>query len=121
MLLLGSYTSEQYHSKYYAEAMNLRWELANAYDEVLADYDVVAMPTTPMRAHEHDPEEDIFEFIAGAWPNLANTATFNMTGHPSLSVPVEHADGLPIGLMLTGSHFDDATVLDAGRAVERRV
>ena len=119
MLLLGGYTSEQYHSRYYAEAMNLRAELTEAFNDVLADYDVVAMPTTPMRAHEHDPEEDVFDFIADAWPNLANTATFNMTGHPSLSVPVERADGLPVGLMLTGNHFADATVLNAGRAVER--
>jgi amidase len=118
MLLLGTYTSEQYHSRYYAEAMNLRAELTEAFDDVMTEYDVVAMPTTPMYAHEHDPEEDIFDFIAGAWPNLANTATFNMTGHPSLSVPVEPADGLPVGLMLTGDHFDDASVLDAGRAIE---
>jgi len=119
MLLLGSYTGEQYHSKYYAEAMNLRAELAAAYEDVLAEYDLLAMPTTPMRAHEHDPDEDIFEWIDGAWANLGNTSAFNMSGHPSLSVPVEAADELPIGLMLTGSHFDDATVLDAGYAVER--
>jgi len=119
MLLLGGYTSEQYHSKYYAEAMNLRAELTDAFDDALVNYDVVAMPTTPMRAHEHNPDEDIFEWIAGAWPNLANTATFNMTGHPSLSVPVDSADGLPIGLMFSGGHFDDAIVLDAGHAVEQ--
>lgn len=119
MLLLGGYTSEQYHSKYYAEAMNLRAELTEAFDEVLAEYDVVAMPTTPMRAHEHDPDEDIFEWIAGAWPNIANTTSFNMTGHPSVSVPVDAAGELPVGLMFTGDHFADATVLDAGRAVER--
>lgn len=118
MLLLGRYTSERYHSKYYAEAMNLRSELTEMYEDVLDEYDVVAMPTTPMRAHEHDPEADIFEWIGSAWPNIANTCAFNMTGHPSLSVPVDPADGLPVGLMLTGRHFEDATVLDAGHAVE---
>jgi amidase len=51
--------------------------------------------------------------------NLANTSAFNMTGHPSLSVPVEPANDLPVGLMLTGSQFDDATVLGAGRVVEQ--
>jgi amidase len=76
------------------------------------------MPTTPMRAMEHDPDEGIVEWIDGAWPNLANTSAANMTGHPSLSVPVEPADGLPVGLMLTGGHFEDATVLSAGRVVE---
>jgi amidase len=119
ILLLGGYTSEQYHSKYYAEAMNLRTELTEAFDEALMKYDVVAMPTTPMRAHEYDPDESIEEWIGGAWPNIANTTAFNMTGHPSISVPVDSADGLPVGLMLSGSHFADGTVLEAGRTVER--
>jgi phosphoribosylaminoimidazole carboxylase PurE protein len=117
-LLTGAYTSDQYHSKYYAEAMNLRAELTEKYDELFAEYDVVAMPTTPMTANEYVPDQDRFEFIADAWGNLANTAAFNMTGHPSLSVPVEPHDGLPVGLMMTGSQFNDATVLDAGFALE---
>lgn len=119
ILLLGGYTSEQYHSKYYAEAMNLRKKLTESYNEALSKYDVVAMPTTPMRAHEYDPDESLEEWIGGAWPNIANTTAFNMTGHPSISVPIDSVDGLPVGLMFSGKHFDDATVLDAGHAVER--
>ena len=117
-LLAGAYTSERYHSKYYAEAMNLRQHLTEQYTELLQEYDVVAMPTTPQLAHEWVPDQDRFEFIADAWGNLANTCAFNMTGQPSLSVPVEPVDGLPVGLMFTGSHFDDGTVLNAGHAVE---
>lgn len=117
-LLTGAYTSEQYHSKYYAEAMNLRTELTEKYDDLLAEYDVLAMPTTPMTANEYIPDQSRFEFIADAWGNLANTAAFNMTGHPSLSVPVEPHDGLPVGLMLTGDQFGDATVLNAGYTLE---
>ncbi|GAD51814.1 amidase clustered with urea ABC transporter and nitrile hydratase functions [Halarchaeum acidiphilum MH1-52-1] len=116
-LLMGAYTSERYHSKYYAKAMNLRAELTETYDELLGDYDLVAMPTTPMRAHEYKPDADIYEWFADSWSNLANTFVFDVTGHPSLSVPVEPADGLPVGLLLTGAHFDDETVLNAGYAV----
>lgn len=118
-LLAGAYTSERYHSKYYAEAMNLREELTRTYEAYLDEFDVVAMPTTPQLAHEWVPDQDRFEFVADAWGNLANTAVFNMTGHPSLSVPVDPVDGLPVGLLLTGSHFADATVLNAGYALER--
>jgi amidase len=117
MLLMGAYTSQQYHSKYYAEAMNLRKEITEIYTDLFSEYDLVAMPTTPMRANKYKPDADIFEWFADAWVNLANTAVFNITGHPSLSVPVEPADGLPVGLMLTGGQFEDATVLNAGYAV----
>lgn len=118
-LLAGAYTSDQYHSKYYAEAMNLREELAQKYDEVLSEYDLLAMPTTPITANEYLPNQNRFEFIADAWVNLANTCAFNMTGHPSLSVPVQSLNELPVGLMLTGRPFEDSTVLNAGYALEQ--
>ncbi|RQG94897.1 amidase [Natrarchaeobius chitinivorans] len=117
-LLLGAYASEQFHSAYYARAMNLRNELEEAYDEVLAEYDVLAMPTAPQLPNEYVPDQDIFEFIDDAWGSLANACQFNATGHPAASVPVEDVDGLPVGLMLVGSHFDDATVLDGCYALE---
>lgn len=118
-LLTGAYTSDQYHSKYYAEAMNLRMELTQQYDELLSEYDLVAMPTTATTANEYVSGQDRFEFIADAWGCLANTCAFNMTGHPSLSVPVNPVGSLPAGLMLTGRQFDDVTVLKAGHALER--
>jgi len=118
-LLLGAYTSQQYHSKYYAEAMNLRSELRTAYDDLLAEYDVLAMPTTPQRPNEYVPDQDIHSFLDDAWGCLANACPFNATGHPALSVPVDPLGDLPVGVMLVGEHFDDATVLEAGRALER--
>lgn len=117
-LLMGGYVREETQSLSYAKAMNLRNRLTRSYDSLLSEFDVVAMPTTPMRAKRYKPDADVFEFIADAWVNLANTSAFNMTGHPSISVPVEPADGLPVGLMVTGGQFDDATVLAAGRAIE---
>jgi len=118
-LLVGGYARGETQSVSYARAMNLRNRLTRSYGSVLSEFDVVAMPTTPMRANSYKPDADVFEFIADAWTNLANTSAFNMTGHPSVSVPVEPADGLPVGLMLTGDRFDDAAVLGAGRVVER--
>jgi amidase len=118
-LLTGAYTSDRYHSKYYAEAMNLRAELTKKYEELLSEYDLIAMPTTPTTANKYVSDQNRFEFIADAWGCLANTCVFNMTGHPSLSMPVEPKGGLPVGLMLTGRQFDDATVLEAGYALEQ--
>jgi len=117
-LLLGAYTSEQYHSSYYARAMNLRREVRTAYDEVLAEYDLLAMPTAPQLPREYVPDQDIFAFIDDAWGSLANTCQFNATGHPAASVPVGDVDGLPVGVMFVGEHFEDATVLDACYALE---
>ena len=56
--------------------------------------------------------------LAAALGNLHNTSPFDVTGNPALSVPCGTSDGLPIGAMFVGRHFDDATVLRAGHAYQ---
>ncbi len=122
VLLIGSYMTERYNSRMYAKAQNLRRELRAAYDEALSRYDVLAMPTTPMPAHANDANGNPYMVLDHGWDMLANTGPFNMTGHPAISVPCgKTADGLPVGLMLVGRRFDDATVLRAAHAFEQSV
>lgn len=117
-VLLGAYAGERSPASY-ARAMNLRTRFREAYDALLENHDLIAMPTTPSCAASYDPGVERGELARFDSP-LTNTCAFNMTGHPSLSVPVTSANELPVGLMLTGKHFDDATVLAAGAAVEER-
>jgi len=120
-LITGQYLSDKYNSHYYAKAQNLSRELESRYDEALADVDVLAMPTTPQTAHEYRDNLSRKEIIDRALNMLTNTAPFDATGHPALSVPAGTADGLPVGLMLIGSQFDDATVLKAGHVFRQVV
>jgi amidase len=120
VLLVGSYMTEKYSSVMYAKAQNMRRELRAAYDDALSRYDLLLMPTTPMPAHRNDAGGDPHAVINHGWDMLANTAPFDMSGHPAISVPCGKAsDGLPIGMMLVGRHFDDATVLRAAHAFEQ--
>ena len=121
VLLMGSYMSERYHGRMYAKAQNLRRSLRASYDRVLEQVDVLAMPTTPMKAHQHEPNLGPRETIEHGWNMLGNTAPFDMTGHPAISVPCGKSDGLPVGLMLVGRHFDDASLFQAAHAFEQHV
>ena len=47
-----------------------------------------------------------------------HTAPFDLSGHPALSIPCGRIDGLPIGMMLVGRRFEDATVIRAARTFE---
>ena len=38
---------------------------------------------------------------------ITNTAPFDITHHPAMSLPCGMVDGLPVGLMLVGRHFDE--------------
>jgi amidase len=120
-VILGQYLADEYRGHYYAKGQNLARELADRYDEALADVDVLAMPTTPQTAHERREDLSRLEVIERALNMLPNTSPFDVTGHPAVSVPCGTSDGLPVGLMLVGERFDDATVLRAAEAFERSV
>ncbi|HET7324690.1 MAG TPA: amidase [Halococcus sp.] len=120
-LVLGQYLSDEYRGHYYAKAQNLGRKLTEKYDEALADVDVLAMPTTPQTAHEVDEAISRVEAIDRALSMLNNTAPFDVTGHPATSVPAGTADGLPVGLMMVGERFDDATVLNSAHTFEQTV
>jgi len=121
VVMMGTYLNQAYHGRLYAKAQNQRRVLQAAYDKVLEQVDVLVMPTTPNKAHKYDPKRSIRDLIGHGWNMLGNTSPFDMTGHPSLSVPCGKSQGLPVGLMLTGRHFEDATLLRVGHAFEQQM
>jgi amidase len=116
--MLGTYLRDRHHGRFYAKAQNLRVALRAAYDAALGEVDVLVMPTTPIKSQPYRATLGIVDRVLTGWSMLGNTAGFNMTGHPSLSVPCGLSDGLPVGLMLTGRHFEDAVILAVGHALE---
>ncbi|MDV3124250.1 amidase [Mycobacterium sp. 21AC1] len=122
VLLAGRHAIDHHHGAHYAKARNLVPRLRAAYDEALSRYDVIVMPTTPILATpipEADAPRD--EYLARALEMMANTASFDVSGHPACSVPAGLVNGLPTGMMIVGRHFDDATVLRVAHAFEQAV
>lgn len=118
LLLIGGHLSHHSHGLVYAKAQNRRRVLAAGYDRVFQDVDVLAMPTAIMKATRWEPHASFADLVTRAAELLGNTAPFNLTGHPSLSVPCGTSNGLPIGLMLTGRHFEEPTLLRVAHAFE---
>jgi len=120
VLFMGEYMHRHYHGRYYAKGQNLKWALRQAYDDVLAKYDLLAMPTIPFTATKIPeagcPRE---EYVARALEMIGNTCPFDASGHPGINVPCGREGGLPVGLMLTGRRYDEATVLRAAAAFEK--
>ena len=78
------------------------------------------MPTTPMKAALVGPPLDGLGLITGSSDVITNTAAFDVTGHPALSLPCGVSAGLPVGLMLVGRHFDESSLLRVASAYEQR-
>jgi amidase len=121
-MLCGRYAIDRGDGRHYAMARNLALELAAAYDAALADADVLVLPTLPIVASPLPaPGAGREEQLARSLEMIANTAPFDVTGHPAASVPAGLSDGLPAGLMIVGRHLADGTCLRVARAYENAV
>jgi amidase len=118
--MFGTYIRKHYGSRYYGKAMNICRRLTAAYDAVLGECDLLAMPTTPIKASELPaPDASREDYVDRALNMISNTAPFDITHHPAMAIPCGMADGLPVSLMLVGRHFDEPTVYRAAFAFER--
>src|SRR5438067_1788541 len=121
-MLLGHFMVTRYRGHYYAKAQNLVRRLRQAYDEVLARYDLLLMPTLPMVATPlPEANAPVAQILQRAFEMLANTAQFDCTHHPAMSLPCGMVDGLPVGMMLVAKAFDEETIYRAAAAFESRV
>src|SRR5439155_689000 len=79
--------------------------LRAAYDRALGEVDVLVMPTLPLRPTVIPPPDvSREEYCARALEMIPNTAPFDVTGHPAISVPCHSAGSLPVGRMIIGRH-----------------
>ena len=119
-MFVGQYFQKHYRGHYYAKAQNLSRQLRAAYDQALDGVDLLLMPTLPMKATPIPPPDAPLElYIQRAFEMIPNTAPFDATGHPSMSIPCGMSEGLPVGLMLTGRYWKESTIYQAAHAFEQ--
>lgn len=119
-LLFGAHARQTARGSTYAKAQNLRRTIRAAYDRILNQYDVIAMPTLPFVAPRLPASDATLEQVVVAGLDMeGNTAPFDASGHPAISVPCGLCRGLPVGLMFVGRHFDERKVLRAAASFER--
>src|SRR5215469_870636 len=119
VLMLGEYMHRNYHGRYHSKAQNLRVLLRRAYDDVLQKFDALVLPTIPCTSTPIPPPEAPLNTVIDTALNMqANTCSFDVSGHPAFTVPCGRVNGLPVGLMLVGRHFDEATLIRLALAIE---
>ncbi|WP_332900133.1 amidase [Haladaptatus sp. CMSO5] len=100
--------------KAYARARRDGIDFAERLAATFEDVDALVMPTLrtlPPAIGETTTREDFL-------PLIGNTAPFNITGSPAVSVPVGTVDGLPVSAQAVAPQFDDATALRVAAALE---
>lgn len=101
----------------YGRTWDARRRAIRRQQSLFADVDVLALPTTPMPAPE-------FEQVPGdgsptVLDTVHNTAPFNATGSPAVTVPCGEVDGLPVGLQLVAPPGGDGFLFRVAESVEQ--
>jgi len=119
-MMAGEYFIKNYRGHFYAKAQNLSRVLAKAYDDALSKYDLLLLPTVPMKATPLPPFNAPLKLIVQrALEMLGNTCPLDVTGHPAMSVPCGMSNGLPIGVQLVAKHWEESTIYRAAHAFEQ--
>jgi amidase len=121
-MIIGEYMQRLHAGRFYGKAQNAARALRASYDEALDRFDLLLMPTVPVTAPKLPPDNAVRrQKIGPGSAPIVNTAPFDVTGHPAMSVPCGFVDGLPVGMMLVARHWNEATIYRAARAYEASV
>jgi aspartyl-tRNA(Asn)/glutamyl-tRNA(Gln) amidotransferase subunit A len=107
----------------YLRAQRSRTLMRQEWARVFQGVDLIAAPTVPVTAVKAGQEtitwpDGTVEAVSDAYVRLSAPA--NITGIPSLSVPVGHdTAGLPIGMQLLGRPLGEDVLLRAGHAYQQ--
>ncbi|MBE0416402.1 MAG: Asp-tRNA(Asn)/Glu-tRNA(Gln) amidotransferase subunit GatA [Coriobacteriia bacterium] len=120
-VMLGTYAlSAGYYDAYYGQAQKARTLIKRDFEAAFERYDVLLTPTSPTVAFKigEKSSDPLAMYLSDIY-----TIPVNLAGNCAVSVPSGScpASGLPIGLQIIGTHFDEATVLRAAAAFEEAV
>jgi aspartyl-tRNA(Asn)/glutamyl-tRNA(Gln) amidotransferase subunit A len=104
-IMAGTFVlSHGYYDAYYTKGQKVRRVLRNKTDEILKEYDVILLPTTPSTAFDLNAVKDPIQMYL----QDIFTVHANLTGNPAISLPLgNHSNGLPFGVQVMADHFDE--------------
>jgi Asp-tRNA(Asn)/Glu-tRNA(Gln) amidotransferase A subunit family amidase len=112
--------------EFYHASTVTRGEIWRTYAAVFAEYDYIITPTMPVAPFRHPGDLGGNADVDGVPVDVPVIDFHRLTespshaGLPAITVPAgRSAEGLPIGLQIVGSAFDDAGVLSLAAQIER--
>jgi aspartyl-tRNA(Asn)/glutamyl-tRNA(Gln) amidotransferase subunit A len=117
-IMLGTYVlSAGYYDAYYIKAQKVRTLIARDYAEAFRQVDAIVGPVSPFPAFKIGEKVDdpVAMYLSDIY-----TITGDLAGIPCMSVPCGVTpEGLPVGLQILTSHFNETTMFRVADAYER--
>lgn len=135
-MLVGEWL-RQHHQDVAEVGEVYKHQLIDCYNALFSSYEVLLMPTTPIKAKKlprhlalgEDYEAASAKLVAQhdevAFGYVANTMATNLTGHPTVNVPIgkgmvaEEGLALPLSVMLVANYFQEPLLYRVAYALEQ--
>ena len=115
-IMVGTYVlSEGYYDAYYIKAQKIRRLISDDYQKLFKTVDVILSPTTPTTAFKIGSKNKnrVDMYLSDVF-----TATSNLAGVPSISIPAGFIDEMPAGFQLTSNYFQEALILNVAHVYQ---
>jgi aspartyl-tRNA(Asn)/glutamyl-tRNA(Gln) amidotransferase subunit A len=115
-IMAGTFVlSHGFYDAYYTKGQQVRRVLKNKTDEILSQYDLILLPTTPSTAFELNAVKDpIKMYLQDIF-----TVHANLTGNPAISLPLgKHSNGMPFGIQVMGKNFEEKQLFNFSAFLE---
>jgi aspartyl-tRNA(Asn)/glutamyl-tRNA(Gln) amidotransferase subunit A len=117
-IMLGTFVlSAGYYDAYYTRAQKIRKLLIDKTQAIFRNFDFIILPVSPTTAFKLGEKIDdpIAMYLADIYTVMAN-----LVGIPAISLPLfKHSNGLPFGLQLMASRFDELSLLQISHQLMR--
>ncbi|MGK4057417.1 Asp-tRNA(Asn)/Glu-tRNA(Gln) amidotransferase subunit GatA [Limosilactobacillus reuteri] len=118
-IMLGTFSlSAGFYDAYFNKAAKVRRLIAQDFEDVFKDHDVIVGATGASTAFKIGAEIDDPQTM---YMNDVLTVPVNMAGLPAMSIPAGFSakNGMPVGLQIIGKAFDEQTVYNTGYVFEQ--
>ena len=115
-IMLGTYVLlAGYYDEYYGTAQRARGLIAQDFEAVFKDVDVLFTPTAPTPAFNlgENTGDPVAMYLSDVF-----TVTANLAGIPGMSVPIGELGGLPVGGQFLAPWWEEQTMIAAAGALE---
>ena len=109
-IMAGTFVlSHGYYDAYYTKGQKVRRVLKKRTDDILSEFDLILLPTTPATAFELNAVKDPIQMYL----QDIFTVHANLTGNPAISLPIgKHSNGLPFGIQVMAKNFAEKELFD---------
>jgi len=117
-ILIGTYVlSHGYYDAYYLKAQQVRRLIADDFQRVYEQCDVIVGPTSPTTAFKFGDKTDD---PVRMYLNDIFTIAGNLTGAPGISIPCGFdGKGLPVGMQIQANYFREARILNVAHQYQQ--